>query len=52
MMNLKEIDIKNTDGYEVLGTMGNILGHARKIIILACYTVSYTHLTLPTIYSV
>ena len=36
-MNLKEIDIGNTDGFEILGAMGNIRGHARKILVLAVY---------------
>ena len=41
--NFKRLDIKNTEGYEVLAAAGSVKGQARKLIVIACYLPpSYT----------
>ena len=36
-LNMKELIVPNPDSFEVLGAVGNLLGHSRKIVTLACY---------------
>ena len=35
--NLKEIDITNSENFEVLPTVGNIPGYKEKLVTIACY---------------
>ena len=37
LLNLKQIEIGNTEGFEVVGALGNIRGISRKLLVLACY---------------
>ena len=37
VMNFKQIDIGNTENYEVLGAIGNLFGLSRKVLVLAVY---------------
>ena len=49
MITLKEVRLHNPHDLEVMMAVGSIRGSMRKVAVIA---VSYTHLTLPTIYSV
>ena len=33
----REIDMPNQDNFEVLGTIGSLRGHSRRIVVVSCY---------------
>ena len=37
LLNLKQIDVGNTEGFEIVGALGNIRGILRKLLVLGCY---------------
>ena len=50
---LKKMKLHNPWEYEVLMATGMLRGSSWRVVVVAAYIpVSYTHLTLPTIYSV
>ena len=51
MITLKEVKLHNPQELEVMMAVGSMRGSMRKMAVIAV-SVSYTHLTLPTIYSV